>query len=321
MLIDEVKIAVKAGNGGTGAVAFSHVKMTLGPTGGSGGKGGDVYFEAVADLSALRRYRAQKSFAAENGLNGRSAFRDGRAGSDLVLPVPRGTVIHNRTSGAEYELTKVSERVLVREGGRGGKGNFLYKSSKNTSPKQFQPGLTGEDGKFELELKLIADIGLIGLPNVGKSSLLNEVTAAKSRVANYPFTTLEPNLGAYGEIIIADIPGLIHGASSGKGLGIKFLRHIERTRILFHCIDAETHDPLGDYHTIRKELNAYNPALIKKEEYIIITKADAVGENRLQEIMRLLASLGRETLAISIYDPDRMNMMRKLLDRVSIAIS
>ena len=317
MLIDHVKITVKAGNGGAGAVAFSHIKMTLGPTGGSGGKGGDVYFEAVADLSALRRFRAQKSFAAENGLDGRSAFRDGRAGSDLTLYVPRGTVIHNSTNGAEYELTKVGERVRVALGGRGGKGNFLYKSSKNTSPKEFQPGLTGAEGTLELELKLIADIGLIGLPNVGKSSFLNEVTRAKSRVANYPFTTLEPHLGSYQELIIADLPGIIHGASSGKGLGIKFLRHIERTRILFHCIDAETEDPLRDYHTIRKELSAYNPALIKKEEYLIITKADAVKENRLQEIMRLLESLGKETFAISIYDPDRMNAVRALLDRVS----
>ena len=320
MLIDHVKITVKAGDGGSGAVAFSHVKMTLGPTGGSGGKGGDVYFEAVPDLGALRRFRAQKSFAAENGLDGRSAFRDGRAGSDLVLFVPRGTVIHNHTNGAQYELTKVDERVLVLKGGRGGKGNFLYKSSKNTSPKEFQPGLPGEEGTLELELKIIADIGLIGLPNVGKSSLLNEVTKAKSRVANYPFTTLEPHLGVYHELIIADIPGLIEGASSGKGLGIKFLRHIERTRILFHCIDAQTHDPLRDYHAIRKELGAYNSALLKKEEYLIITKTDAVEENRLLEIKHLLAPLHKETLAISIYDPDRMSRVRALLDRVSIAI-
>jgi len=317
MLIDQVTIAVKAGNGGAGAVAFSHIKMTLGPTGGSGGKGGDVYFAAVADLGALRKFRTRKSFAAEHGSNGRSAFRDGRTGSDLILSVPRGTVIHNRTSDAAYELTNIGERALVAHGGKGGKGNFLYKSSKNTSPKKCQPGLPGEGGAFELELKLIADIGLVGLPNVGKSSLLNEVTRAKSRVANYPFTTLEPHLGTYEELIIADIPGLIEGASSGKGLGIKFLRHIERTRVLFHCIDAQTPDPLRDYHTLRKELGAYNSALLQKKEYVLVTKADAVEEHRLSEIMRLFKSLDRETLAVSIYDPDRMAALRTLLDRIN----
>jgi len=234
--------------------------------------------------------------------------------------VPRGTVIKNRATGAEQELTKIGERLLAARGGNGGKGNFHFRSATNTSPKEFEPGSSGETLKLELELKLIADIGLIGLPNVGKSSLLNEVTAAKSRVANYPFTTLEPHLGAYQELILADIPGLIEGASSGKGLGIKFLRHIERTRILFHCIDAQTSDPIQDYHVIRKELGAYNHALLEKEEYIIITKTDAIEENRLLEIKNLLAPLNKETLAISIYDPDRMNELRKLLDRVIIAI-
>lgn len=318
MLIDEVRIRVSAGRGGAGAVSFSHIKMSLGPTGGSGGKGGDVYIEAVADLGALRHFRAKKSFAAENGLDGRSAFRDGRVGENLVLFVPRGTVVRNLATGAQHELTKLGERILVAAGGRGGKGNFLYRSSVNTSPKEHQPGLPGEEAAFELELKLIADIGLVGLPNVGKSSFLNEVTKAKSRVANYPFTTLEPHLGAYDNgLIIADIPGLIEGASSGKGLGINFLRHLERTRILFHCIDAQTPDPLRDYHTIRRELGAYNPALLEKTEYVIITKADAADNERLSEITHTLAPLGREMLAISIYDPDRMAAVRTLLDRVS----
>jgi len=316
MLIDEVRIRVSAGRGGKGAVSFSHIKMSLGPTGGSGGKGGDAYLEAVADIGALRHFRAKKSFAAENGLNGRSAFRDGRTGEDLVLLVPRGTVIKNLVTGKEHELTKLGERVLVAEGGRGGKGNFQYRSSRNTSPKQFQPGLPGETAELELELKLIADVGLIGKPNIGKSSFLNEVTAAKSRVANYAFTTLEPNLGSYNGLILADIPGLIEGASSGKGLGAKFLRHIERTRILFHFVSAESADPLADYTTIRAELGAYRKELLQKTEYIIVSKSDTVSDERLREIIRALAPAKKDVFAISIYDPERMTAARKLLDKI-----
>jgi GTP-binding protein len=317
MLIDHVTITVTAGKGGAGAVSFSHIKMTLGPTGGSGGKGGDIYCEAVADLGALRRFRTQKSFAAEDGHAGRSAFRDGRDGRDLVLLVPRGTVLHNRGTKKEYELTSLGERILVVPGGKGGKGNFQYKSATNTSPKKSQPGLPGEAATLELELKLIADVGLIGLPNVGKSSFLNEVTNAQSRVANYPFTTLEPHLGAYDALILADIPGLIEGASSGKGLGIKFLRHIERTGILFHFIDAGTFDPRKDYDVIRNELGRYNPLLLKKTEYLIIAKSDTVTDRRINEIIKVLQPLHKEIVPVSIYDPERMTIVRKLLDAIA----
>jgi GTPase len=316
MLIDNVTITVSAGKGGDGAVAFSHVKMTLGPTGGGGGTGGDVRFEAVADLGALRHFRSKKVFAAEDGHDGRSAFRDGRNGNSLMLKVPRGTVIHNRATGEDRELTKIGEKLVVAHGGNGGKGNFLFKSSRNTSPKQFQHGLPGEHFELHLELKLIADIGLVGFPNVGKSSFLNEVTNAQSRVANYPFTTLEPNLGVYQDLILADIPGLIEGASSGKGLGVRFLRHIERTHILFHFIEATSEHPLADYTTIRRELGAYNPLLLKKLEYIIISKADEVSDGRIAEIKKALKGHGEAILPISIYDHDRMTAARKLLDRI-----
>lgn len=316
MLIDNVTIKVTAGKGGDGAVAFSKIKMAFGPTGGSGGKGGDVYLEALADLNALRRFRVKKTFKAENGLNGRGSFRDGYDGEDLVLLVPRGTVARDLATSEQRELTTVGERVLVARGGKGGKGNFHFRSSTNTSPTQFQRGLAGEECALELELKLIADVGLIGLPNIGKSSFLNEVTNAQSRVADYPFTTLEPHLGSYYHLIIADIPGLIEGASTGKGLGIKFLRHTERTRVLFHFIDAGSKDPLADYRTIRRELGAHNKLLLNKPEYIIISRTDMVSDGRIAEIARALAPLDKEILPISIHDPDRMAEVKKLLNHL-----
>lgn len=297
-------------------MSFSKIVKTLGPTGASGGRGGDVYFEAVADIGALRHFRAQKVFSAENGRDGRSAFRDGHQGKDLILIIPRGTLVTNVDTGTEYEFTKLGERILVARGGKGGKGNFHYRSSTNTTPRQFQVGLSGEEFSFKLELKLIADIGLVGLPNVGKSSFLNAFTKAKSPVANYAFTTLEPYLGAYYELILADIPGLIEGSSSGRGLGIRFLRHIERTRILFHFIDAATKDPLADYRTIRSELGAYNPALLEKDEYILVSKSDEANEAQMKKIIKTLSSTKRDILPVSILDEKQMGNVKKLLNRI-----
>lgn len=316
MLIDNVKITVTAGKGGDGAVAFNTVKMSLGPTGGSGAKGGDIYLEAVADLGALRHFRTKKMFHAQNGENGRSQFRDGHRGEDLVLQVPRGTVINNTTWGIETELNDIDARVLVANGGKGGKGNFLYRSPTNTTPKQSQKGLPGDTCELQLDLKLIADIGLIGFPNIGKSSFLNEVTHAQSRVANYQFTTLEPHLGAYHNLILADIPGLIEGASAGRGLGIKFLRHIERTRVLFHFVDAASQDPASDYRAVCAEMNAYNGELLKKPEYIIIARADNADKKHLAHVAKALGKYSKNVHSVSIYDPDLMKEMRKLLDKL-----
>ena len=316
MLIDDVKISVTAGNGGRGAVAFNKNLMSLGPAGGSGGNGGSVYCEGVSDLSALRQFRFKKDLSAKNGGPGRGQFVDGKTSEDIVLKVPVGTVIHNIENNSTQEITTINERVLVAKGGHGGKGNFLFRSPRNTSPKRFQEGLPGEKFTIRLELKLIADVGLIGLPNAGKSSLINELTNARTKVANYPFTTLEPNLGTYYELILADIPGLIEGASGGKGLGIKFLRHIERTSILFHLVSAESENLKKDYTVIRKELGAYNPALLDKKEYLFLSKSDTISTAELKKKLAILKKINRAAIAISIHDMDAVEKVQKILNKI-----
>ncbi len=316
MLIDEVKINIEAGNGGKGAVAFNKNLMSLGPAGGSGGKGGSVYFEGISDLNALNQFRYKKDIKADDGKDGKGQFSDGRDGKDLILKIPVGTVIHKTTTDETQELLKIGERILVAKGGVGGKGNFQFKSSTNTSPKQFQLGLSGQNLTVTLELKLIADVGLIGLPNAGKSSLLNELTKAKSRVANYPFTTLEPNLGVYYELILADIPGLIEGASTGKGLGIKFLRHIERTNIIFHLISAESENPTKDYKTVKKELQTYSKELGKKTEYIFLSKSDTVTQEEVKKKIDTLFKIHKRVLSISIHDWDSLEKVKNILNKM-----
>jgi len=321
MLIDDIKIRIIAGNGGKGAVAFDKNKLALGPAGGSGGQGGGVYFEAISDLSALNQFRFRKELKAQNGLDGRGQFCDGQDGLDLILKVPVGTVIHNLDSKREVELTKIGQKIRIARGGDGGRGNFHFRSPKNTSPREFEYGTPGQVYDLRLELKLIADIGFVGLPNIGKSSLLNELTRANAKVANYAFTTLEPNLGVYYDLILADIPGLIEGASSGKGLGIKFLRHVERTKILFHFISAESKSPITDYKTIRKELGKYNKELLKKEEYIILSKTDVLKPNEIKEKVATLAAKLKtpktKIFSVSIYDFDSIEKIKKLLNKIA----
>jgi GTP-binding protein len=316
MLIDDVNIRISAGHGGKGSVAFNKTLMNLGPAGGSGGKGGSVYVEGVSDLSALGQFRFKKEFAAEDGMYGRDQFRDGHDGKDLILKVPVGTIAHNLTTEKDVEIEHVGERILIAKGGNGGKGNFLFRTSRNTSPKQSQPGLPGESFAFRLELKFIADVGFVGLPNVGKSSLLNELTNANSKVANYAFTTLEPNLGTYYTLILADIPGLIEGSSEGKGLGTRFLRHIERTRTLFHFISAESPTPVADYKTIRAELGAYSKALLKKPEHLFLTKSDVVDEKQLKATLTKLKKIDPKVIAISIIDDESIKKVQELLNTI-----
>lgn len=316
MLIDNVTIRVRAGDGGRGAVAFNGNKMMLGPVGGNGGFGGNIYFEGVSDLSALSQFRNKKEIKTNNGGNGRGNFIDGKDGEDIIIKVPIGTVVTKLETGEIIEIVKVGERILVAKGGYPGKGNFHYRSSTNTRPKQFGPGTPGEEFTVRLELKLIADIGLIGLPNAGKSSLLNEITGAKSKVGNYAFTTLEPNLGVYYELILADIPGLIEGASEGKGLGIKFLQHIERTKIIFHLVSAESDNPARDYRVVRKEVKKYSKELDKKKEYLFLAKYDMVSEGNLRKKLTALKKLNKNVIALSIHDMDSLEKVKGILNKI-----
>lgn len=316
MLIDDIKIEVSAGNGGKGCVGFNKNLMSLGPAGGSGGKGGSVIFIGVSDLNALGQFRYKKQISAPNGRDGKGQFCDGPDGKDLLVKIPVGTVIHNLDINEDSEITKVDQKILIAKGGRGGRGNFLFRSSKNTTPKEFEEGKPGEQYNIRLELKLIADIGFVGLPNVGKSSLLNEITNASAKVANYQFTTLEPNLGVHYGLILADIPGLIEGASEGKGLGIKFLKHVERTKILFHFLSAESENPIEDYKTIRKELEAYNPILLEKPEYIFLSKTDMVSPKEIEKKIKSLKKISSNIVPISIHDWDSLQKVKELLNEI-----
>lgn len=313
MLIDDVTIKVRAGHGGKGMVTFSKIPGALGPTGGSGGNGGSIYFIGVSELDALKQFRFKKEIDAQKGENGKGQCLDGANAEDLYLKVPVGTVVHNLTNYEDTEVVKLNEPVLIAKGGKGGKGNYLFRSSTNTTPMQSQPGMDGDEFVLRLELKMIADVGFVGLPNVGKSSLLKELTNADPKVANYPFTTLEPNLGVYYDLILADIPGLIEGASEGKGLGIRFLRHVERTRILFHFISAESEDFKKDYETIQKELEDYNPKLLEKTEYIFIAKSDLVPAETLKEKMK---KFKKKAVPISIYDYDSVEKVKEILNKI-----
>lgn len=314
MLVDEVIIQVEAGHGGRGGVSFHKVPLMRGPNGGDGGRGGSIYFEGVADINALATYQRVREVKAEDGKNGRGPFVDGKRGEDTVLKVPIGTTFTNLDSGHAREITRIGERVLAAGGGEGGRGNFKFRSAINTTPMEFEEGRAGDKLTFKLELRLIADVGFIGFPNAGKSTLLNELTSAKSKVDSYAFTTLEPHLGSYYGLIIADIPGLIEGASEGKGLGVKFLKHVERTKVLFHLISAESEDPVKDYKVIRAELEKYNPAFKEKPEHVLLTKIDAVSPKEIKEKSAALKKIKIEPVPVSILDAAGLESVKKILN-------
>ncbi len=319
MFIDEIDVVLKAGHGGAGKVSF--YKTRRGPDGGNGGKGGDIYIKATSNLSALNRFTKDKIIEAQNGEAGGSNKKYGRDGSDLEVLLPIGTTVLDKKTGEVLEISDASEEVLIAKGGLGGRGNFEFRSSRNTTPEYAQPGLPGEEKHLHLTLKFLADFGLIGLPNSGKSSLINELTSSKSKVANYPFTTLEAVLGVLprhpesseGSKIIADIPGLIEGAGEGKGLGFKFLKHIEKVTVLLHCISSESENPLKDYEVIRDELKKYNPELLEKEEIILLTKSDLLEKKDLERKIKLLGKLKKKILPVSIYDFESIEKLKSCL--------
>lgn len=316
MLVDEVDIVVKGGHGGPGRVSFRK-KKGGGPDGGDGGKGGDVWVEATSDLYGLNIYVSKKVLEAQSGEPGGSNQKTGANAKDLNLTLPIGTFITDQ-DGKEIELDELNKRVLLAKGGLGGKGNAFFKSPSNTTPRYAQPGLAGEQKKLNLKLKLIADFGLIGLPNAGKSSLLNELTNASAKIGDYPFTTLEPNLGMLNNKVIADIPGLIEGASEGKGLGYKFLKHIEKVKLLLHCISCESEEPVKDYKIIISELKKYNPKLLEKDEIIILTKSDLVDKKDLDKKIKALSKHKRKIIPVSIHDLDSLERLIQFLKLILV---
>jgi GTP-binding protein len=303
MFVDEVDIHVKAGHGGRGALSFRREKFVPrgGPDGGNGGKGGSVYLVADPHRNTLVHFRYVPNYEAPRGGGGQGALKTGRNGEDLEIPVPVGTLVfvrdpeHPEDLKAIADLTASGQRVLVAKGGRGGLGNAHFTTSTNRAPRKTQPGEEGDERQLRLQLKLLADVGLVGFPNAGKSTLIARISAAKPKIADYPFTTLTPNLGVVSmsddrSFVVADVPGLIQGASEGHGLGHQFLRHIERTKVLIHLVDvsgASGRDPAEDFDTIRRELALYNPQLLEKPELVVANKIDALDDpSRVENLAR-----------------------------------
>lgn len=291
--LDEAKIYVSSGNGGPGSTSFRREKYVEfgGPDGGNGGKGGDVYFVAVDNLNTLIDFRYTQHFRAKSGMGGAGRNKTGASADDLIIKVPVGTeILADDKKTVLYDMVEEGQTELFLRGGDGGFGNTHYKSSTNQAPRKSTPGWPGEERAVWLRLKLIADVGLLGLPNAGKSTFLSIVSAAKPKVADYPFTTLHPNLGVVrigsDEFVIADIPGLIEGASEGHGLGTRFLGHVERTAVLLHLVDCTQDNPHEAYETIQKELKNYGGGLSKKPQVVVLNKMDALGEELAQDVAK-----------------------------------
>ncbi len=307
MFKDQAKIYVKGGDGGNGVVAFRREKFVPrgGPAGGSGGKGGDVYLVVSSRHNTLHHFAFKVHFKAERGKHGSGSNKQGARGNPIEVPVPPGTEVYDAETGVFLgELLEPGEKMLVARGGRGGRGNYAFRSSTNQAPRIAEKGEPGEERWLRLELKLIADIGIIGVPNAGKSTLLASVSGAKPKIADYPFTTLEPILGVavvdYQDVVLADIPGLIEGAHAGVGLGDDFLRHVERTRVLIHLINGLSPDPLGDYEAITQELELFKPQLAEKPQVVGFNKMDVPEvRERWPEVRDELARLGVEAVPIS----------------------
>ena len=319
--LDQAKIYVKAGGGGSGSASFRREKFIEfgGPDGGDGGDGGSVVLIAAANLNTLIDFRFQQHFKAEKGRNGMGKKKSGRTGNDLFLKVPVGTQIFEEDNNTLIEdLKKIGQKIIVAQGGKKGLGNVRFKSSTNRAPRRKTDGTKGESFWIWLQLKVIADVGIIGMPNAGKSSLLSVLTKAKPKIANYPFTTLDPNLGVTNysdkEVTLADIPGLIEGAHEGTGLGDKFLRHIERCKSLIHLIDITDEDILENYLKIRKELSKYSNNLLKKKEIIVFNKIDMINVNEInKKINAFKKKIKKNIYKISVVQNKGLINIKKLL--------
>jgi GTP-binding protein len=301
MFIDEVRIYVKAGDGGNGCLAFRREKFVPrgGPSGGDGGRGGDVVFVASPHHNTLLHFRFNPEHKAERGRHGEGSNRTGRDGRSIEVPVPVGTMVYDADAGELlHDFVKAGERFVIARGGRGGRGNQHFATPTHQAPTEHEPGKPGEERNLRLELKLLADVGLVGFPNAGKSTLISRISAAKPKIADYPFTTLEPNLGVVEfdgrTFVVADIPGLIEGAHEGHGLGVQFLRHVERTRLLVHLVDVSEfsgRDPVEDYRVIMRELESFSPEMVKKPMVLVATKMDVAQD--AERVERLAAAAGK----------------------------
>lgn len=315
MFIDRVTITIHGGKGGDGAISFrqNEGKPFGGPDGGNGGNGGDVYMKGIDDLTALQQFQYKKVWKADDGVAGKRKNLYGKNADDLIISVPVGTLILDESGKKLAEIHHKDESILIAQGGKGGRGNTEFKSATNQAPRIAEKGELGEEKIITLELRLIAQIGLIGLPNAGKSTLLSVLTSAKPKIGDYPFTTLEPNVGMMDGIMVADIPGLIEGASQGKGLGFTFLKHVEKTHLLVHCIDAESDDPVKSYQIVRAEFEKYNPELLAKPEVILLTKEDQVTPNDLRRKIRTFQKSKKQVLSVSAFDDQKIAKLRGML--------
>lgn len=315
MLIDEVTLTVHSGKGGDGAVSFHRDAQTRkgGPDGGNGGNGGSIYFQGSQSITDLREFRYKKAIIAEDGVKGKGKNLFGKNAPDLTIFFPLGTEITDTETGRTFEIRNTRQKLFVVKGGKGGRGNSEFATPTNRTPKHAEDGEPGQTKMLHIELRLIAEIGLVGLPNAGKSSLLAVITNANPKIGDYPFTTLEPNIGMMGSHMIADIPGLIEGASQGKGLGTKFLKHIQKTKIIVHCIDCTNEDPLTSYNVVRGEFGSYGKDLLDKPEIIILNKVDLVDEKRIKELTKMFAKTKRKVLQCSVYDDVLIEQVKEAL--------
>jgi GTP-binding protein len=315
MIVDEVDLTITGGTGGNGHSSFRREKFIArgGPDGGNGGHGGNIFFVGVSDLSALRQFRFKKHVKGNNGEPGMRKKMFGKDAEDLYVKIPIGTEITDLQTGEIFNIDTIGQEIKIVKGGRGGRGNYEFKSNENKAPTQYEPGRPGQTKEIKLSLHFIADVGLIGLPSAGKSSLLNALTRADVKVGDYPFTTLEANLGEMEGVIIADIPGLIEGAHEGKGLGIKFLKHIEKTKALIHCIDSTSAEPEQNYQTIRAELESFNSLLTQKNEVILLTKIDLVDKDTIKKIKKSLEKFNPNVMTCSVLDDKQVEQVKKFI--------